>query len=113
LPPGLWPLWWLNGGDRTVLAGAQAPIRKGSLIPAAPPDLVAALGAHDRKLFVVPSRQLIVVRTGRATPARDFNQQLWLRLSKALPRDPAGNSWHATVTSCIELSITESCKDVT
>ncbi len=78
-------LWWLNGGDRTVLAGVQAPIRKGPLIPAAPADLVAALGAHDRKLFVVPSRQLIVVRTGRATPARDFNQQLWLRLSKALP----------------------------
>lgn len=78
-------LWWLNGGSFVRLAGAGAPRHEGPLIAAAPADLVAALGAHDRKLFVVPSRQLIVVRTGQATPARDFNQQLWLRLAKALP----------------------------
>ena len=83
--PAYGRLWWLNGGDHTFIAGAGAPRREGSLIHAAPADLVAALGAHDRKLFVVPSRQLIVVRTGQATPARDFNQQLWLRLSKGLP----------------------------
>lgn len=82
--PAYGRLWWLNGGAHQFLAGAAAPRREGPLIPAAPSDLVVALGAHDRKLFVVPSRQLIVVRTGQFTPARDFNQQLWLRLSKAL-----------------------------
>ena len=81
--PAYGRLWWLNGGTHAFGAGAGAPRREGPLIPAAPSDLVVALGAHDRKLFVVPSRQLIVVRTGQATPARDFNQQLWLRLSKA------------------------------
>jgi hypothetical protein len=35
---------------------------------------------------VVPSRKLIVVRTGQAAPDRDFNQQLWVRLMKAVPR---------------------------
>ena len=55
------------------------------LNPLLSPRRVVALGAHDRKLYVVPSRQLIIVRTGPITPARDFDQQLWLRLSKALP----------------------------
>jgi hypothetical protein len=54
------------------------------LIPAAPADLVAALGALDRKLYIVPSRKLIVVRMGAAAPARNFAQQLWLRLTDAL-----------------------------
>jgi hypothetical protein len=47
-------------------------------------DLVAALGALDRKLYVVPSRKLIVVRMGQSPPDANFDQQLWLRLSKAL-----------------------------
>ena len=47
--------------------------------------MVSALGALDRMLFVVPSLRLIVVRTGQATPARDFKEQLWSRLTKALP----------------------------
>jgi CubicO group peptidase (beta-lactamase class C family) len=63
-------LWWLNGGQARVSA--------------APADMVAALGAMDRKLFVVPSRRLIVVRMGQAAPDRDFDRQLWLRLAKAL-----------------------------
>jgi hypothetical protein len=48
---------------------------------------VAALGAQDRKIYVVPSHKLIVVRTGRAARDRDFDQQVWLRLNKAAPKD--------------------------
>jgi hypothetical protein len=57
------------------------------LIPAAPADLVAALGAQDRKIYVAPSRRLIVIRTGQTAPDRDFNQQLWLRLMKAASKE--------------------------
>jgi CubicO group peptidase (beta-lactamase class C family) len=78
-------LWWLNGGAYSLGASAAAPRTEGALIPAAPADLIAAQGAQDRKLFIVPSRKLVVVRTGQATPDRDFNQQLWTRLMKALP----------------------------
>lgn len=83
--PAYGHLWWLNGGSHAFLSGAGAPRREGPLIETAPADLVAALGFHDRKLFVVPSRNLIVVRTGQTAPARDFNQQLWRRLMKAVP----------------------------
>jgi CubicO group peptidase (beta-lactamase class C family) len=79
-------LWWLNGGAYSLGAGANIARTEGQLIPAAPADLVAAQGAQDRKLYVVPSRKLIVVRTGQAAPDRDFNQQLWQRLMKAAPR---------------------------
>ncbi len=80
--PAYGRLWWLNGGSHTVrAAGAQIP---GPLIPAAPADTVAALGAFDRRLYVAPSQGLVVVRTGAATNDAAFDQQLWLRLNAAL-----------------------------
>jgi CubicO group peptidase (beta-lactamase class C family) len=80
--PAYGRLWWLNGSAETVRAGNVR--RPGQLIPAAPPDLVAALGALDRKLYIAPSQKLLVVRLGQSAPDRDFDQQLWLRLSSAL-----------------------------
>lgn len=79
--PAYGRFWWLNGGAFTVRAGKRVD---GPLIPAAPADLVAALGALDRKLYVVPSKKLVVVRMGAATPDKAFDQQLWLRLTKAI-----------------------------
>ena len=82
--PAYGRLWWLNGSAYTLRpAGARSET---ALIPAAPADLVAALGAQDRKIYVVRSRKLIVVRTGQATPDRGFDQQVWLRLMKAAPK---------------------------
>jgi len=84
--PAYGRLWWLNGGAYSFGAGAAAARTEGQFIPSAPRDLVAALGAQDRKLFVVPSMKLIVVRTGQAAPDRDFNNKLWQLLMKAAPQ---------------------------
>ncbi len=84
--PSYGHLWWLNGASETVNVGANSPKRAGQLIQAGPADLVAALGAQDRKLFIVPSRKLIVVRTGQATPDKDFNEKIWTLLNKAMPQ---------------------------
>lgn len=81
--PAYGRLWWLNGGDWRVGAGAGGRA-EGPLIASAPADLVAAQGAQDRKLFVSPSRNLIVVRMGQAAP-RDFNDRLWTLLAAAMP----------------------------
>ena len=83
--PSYGRLWWVNGSAYTLNPGANPQKKDGQLIPSAPADLVAALGAQDRKLYIVPSRKLIVVRTGQAAPDRDFNGQLWQRLMKAVP----------------------------
>ena len=79
--PAYGRLWWLNGSTYSLRpAGFRTET---ALIPAAPAELVAALGAQDRKVYLVRSRKLIVVRTGQAAPDRGFDQQVWLRLMKA------------------------------
>jgi CubicO group peptidase (beta-lactamase class C family) len=80
--PAYGRLWWLNGSAYTMRALAGR--KEGPLIEAAPADTVAALGAFDRRLYVVPSRKLVVVRTGAAAGDKDFDQQLWSRLMKVI-----------------------------
>ena len=79
-------LWWLNGGGEYVRVDGRRD--SGPLIPAAPADLVAAFGFLDRRLYVVSSLDLVVVRTGADAPDADFDQQLWLRLDRALDGEP-------------------------
>jgi hypothetical protein len=81
--PAYGRLWWLNGGEFSITPNGSRT--DGPMIPSAPSDLVAAQGAQDRKLYVAPSRALIVVRLGQAAPDRDFNEQLWRRLAAAMP----------------------------
>lgn len=65
LNPSYGYLWWLNGQSQ-VRRGRQ--LVKGPLIPTAPADLVAALGANHRKCYVVPSLGLVVTRLGDNPP---------------------------------------------
>jgi len=76
-------LWWLNGRPLQM----RLAVRTQGLIPSAPTDLYAAQGALGRKLYVVPSMQLIVTRLGNY-PGRDFNDEFWQRLMRASPLDP-------------------------
>lgn len=88
--PAYGRLWWLNGGDYTVRGGERRT--DGQLIAAAPLDLVAAFGLFERRLYIVPGRNLVVVRTGAAASDKDFDQQLWLRLMQVLDQPPAVSS---------------------
>lgn len=80
--PSYGRLWWLNGGAYAVRAPAHRV--DGPLIPPAPADVVAALGALDRKLYISPGRRLVVVRLGQAAPDKDFDSTLWRKLDDAL-----------------------------
>jgi CubicO group peptidase (beta-lactamase class C family) len=80
--PAYGRLWWLNGGAYSVRALIGR--KDGPLIPAAPTDTIAAFGLFDRRLYVVPSRKLVVVRTGADAGDKEFDQQLWLRLMKVV-----------------------------
>lgn len=80
--PSYGRLWWLNDGAFAIRAGGGRT--EGQLIAAAPRDTVAALGAFDRCLYVVPSRGLIIVRTGAAAADKDFDQHFWLLLGKVI-----------------------------
>ena len=83
--PAYGRLWWLNNGAYAIDSGPGSPRRDGRFIPSAPADTVSALGANGRKLYVSPSMQLIVVRTGQAPSDGGFNDNLWKLLMKAAP----------------------------
>jgi len=93
--PGYGRLWWLNGSAYYI----HNPDRRveGPIVPAAPTDLIAAWGANDRKLHIVPSLKLVVVRMGPPTPDRDFEQQLWLRLGPALAERMGASSGRGNI----------------
>jgi len=57
-------LWWLNRGETHRLPYSEKthPTR---LFPNSPADAVAALGAKDSKIYIVPSLDLVVTRLGQ------------------------------------------------
>ena len=81
----LLPAWTGTGSGR-------AASEQGGGIPAAPADLVAAQGARDRKLYVVPSLDLVVARLGDNGSREDssFNDAFWERLIEAAPGSQPG-----------------------
>lgn len=83
--PAYGHLWWLNGSTETVNVGPNSPRREGQFIRSAPADLIAAMGAQDRKLYIVPSRKLVIVRIGQTAPDRQFDEHLWEKLSAVMP----------------------------
>ena len=84
--------WRYNSAAYAHIVNGQSEVARGAgqkvkdpLIPTAAPDLVAALGAVDRKLYVVPSLELVVTRLGNsAGPA--FQNDFWKLLSDAAPK---------------------------
>jgi CubicO group peptidase (beta-lactamase class C family) len=76
-------LWWLNGKSSFKLPGIQLEFQ-GELIPNAPEDMFSGLGKNDQKLYIVPSKDLVIVRLGEvANPENPtfalsgFDNELW------------------------------------
>ncbi|WP_442845184.1 serine hydrolase domain-containing protein [Leeuwenhoekiella sp. H156] len=81
LNPAYGYLWWLNGKSSFKLPSLTESFT-GKLIPNAPDDLIAGLGANDKKLYVIPSQNRVIVRLGPAADADDlgptsFDNELW------------------------------------
>ncbi len=78
-------MWWLNGKNSYMLPQTQLSFA-GSLIETAPADMYAALGKNDQKIYVVPSRKMVVIRMGDAADGSnfalsDFDEVLWEKIS--------------------------------
>lgn len=80
-------LWWLNGKESFRLPGSTLTF-SGELIPNAPEDLYAAIGANGQILMVVPSQNLIIVRMGNSPDSAlvptAYVQTLWDEYEKLL-----------------------------
>lgn len=59
-------LWWLNGKSTSMVPQSQLVFNT-SLAPNGPTDMVMALGKDDKKIYVVPSLNLVVARLGDAS----------------------------------------------
>ena len=78
-------LWWLNGKTSFGLPQSQLNFQ-GSLIPTAAADMYMALGKNDQKLYIVPSKKMVVIRMGDAADSAnaalsDFDAELWRKIS--------------------------------
>lgn len=78
-------LWWINGKSSYHLPQSQLQF-SGSIIPTAPNDMFMALGKNDQKIYVVPSKNMVVIRMGNAADdsnlaLSDFDEVLWQKIS--------------------------------
>ncbi len=78
-------LWWLNGKASYHMPQLQLEF-PGSIIPTAPNDMFMALGKNDQKIYVIPSKKMVVIRMGDAADGEnlalsDFDEMLWEKIS--------------------------------
>lgn len=90
LNPSYGYLWWLNGKSKYMIPGEQT-VYQGSLIPNTPADMYAAMGAKDQRLYVIPSKKMIVIRMGEVSdPANPkfavsgFDNELWEKINAVI-----------------------------
>lgn len=70
-----------------MVPGGQT-VFQGPLVKNAPTDMYAAMGAEDQRIYVIPSKNMVIIRMGGASdPANPnfalsgFDDDLWLRIS--------------------------------
>jgi CubicO group peptidase (beta-lactamase class C family) len=80
-------MWWLNGKTSYRLPQTQFQF-SGTLIPNAPSDMYSALGKNDQKIYVIPSKKMVVIRMGEvANPSNPtfglsgFDNELWGKIN--------------------------------
>lgn len=81
-------LWWLNGSE-SHMRPLTRDVFSGPIVPSAPADLIAALGADDKKIYVVPSLDLVVVRLGDkgidgGAALNGYDEEIWKLIMMAV-----------------------------
>ena len=69
-------LWWLNS-SATHIEIFSGDLKNENLLPDAPEDTILALGAANRILAIVPSKDLIMVRLGDFPKDSNFQNNIW------------------------------------
>lgn len=83
-------MWWLNGKPNYMLPGGQT-VYQGQIVPNAPADMYAAMGYADQRLYIIPSKNMVVVRMGEASTLAGnnfalsaFDNQFWQKLNAVI-----------------------------
>lgn len=88
LNPSYGYLWWLNGKNKFMVPTLTQTFN-GSLTPDAPRDMIMALGKDDKKIYVIPSLSIVMVRLGDSAGMATlgpsgFDNEIWARLREAI-----------------------------
>ena len=72
-------LTWLNGGGKFVLPNVEGEdAGRGRLIASGPRDMFMFCGSGEQRVFVIPSRDLVIVRLGeRGSREGDTRASVW------------------------------------
>lgn len=81
-------LWWINGEDSYHLPQTQIQF-PGMLIPNGANDMFMALGKNDQKIYVIPSKKMVVIRMGDAADEENwalsgFDNDLWGKINAVI-----------------------------
>ena len=83
-------LWWLNGKTSFMIPNEQN-VYQGFLVPNAPADMYAAMGAKDQRIYVIPSKKMVVIRMGDASDpvnpnfaVSGFDNDLWGKINAVI-----------------------------
>jgi CubicO group peptidase (beta-lactamase class C family) len=83
-------LWWLNGKTHYMVPGGQTVYQE-PLVSSAPSDMFTAMGAEDQRIYVVPSKKMVVIRMGDASdPTKPnfalsgFDDALWQKINAVI-----------------------------
>ena len=81
-------LWWLNGKSSFMVPTSQF-VFQSYMAPDAPADMIMALGKDDKKIYAVPSQNMVVVRLGDAAGnvtlgPSSFDNEFWARMKEAI-----------------------------
>ena len=81
-------LWWLNGKNSYMLPESQYTF-SGFLLPNAPSDMFAAMGKNDQRIYVIPSKNIVIIRMGEAAyntnfALSDFDNLLWEKINAVI-----------------------------
>jgi CubicO group peptidase (beta-lactamase class C family) len=117
-------LTWLNGKGSCMVPSVQTVFAQ-DLIPSAPADMYCALGKNDQKIYVVPSQNMVIIRTGdaatNATLALSaYDEVLWQKINALLcvsTKSTSENTASVRVfpnpsSDCITLETSETIKSI-
>lgn len=83
-------LWWLNGKPNYMVPGGQT-VYPTTLVSNAPADMYAAMGAEDQRIYVIPSKNMVIVRMGNAAypdspnfALSGFDNEVWLKINAVI-----------------------------
>lgn len=83
-------LWWLNGKSNYMVPSTQT-VFQGTLVPNAPADMFAAMGAEDQRIYVIPSKNMVIIRMGNASDTANpnfavsgFDNELWQKINAVI-----------------------------